>query len=168
MILIDWLCNTRDMLDFKLYPIADGLYIDDNYDYNIYMYLKYYDVMVNLQTADLFSAMYIADNLTTNIWHVVAQMEYLDWKDLRKNEEDFFFNTLKHIHIREEYEEKNSNVSWLLLEFKGKYYGEFEKGVTTKNRSNLIYLSSDYRTSKYMYEEYLALKGAKWKNEWNY
>ena len=168
MIIIDWLCHMKDRLDFKIFPIMDGLYIDDNYDYNIYTYLDYYDLLVNLQTSDIFAAMYIRDNLITHIWHVVAQMEYLDWKDLRCKDDDFFFNALKPIHIREEYEEKNSNTSWLVFEYKGKFYGEFEKGVTSKMRSNLIYLSSDYRTAKYMYEEYLALKGVKWKNEWNY
>ena len=168
MIIIDQLCNQRRVLDFKLYPIADELCIDDNYDYSIYMYLKYYDIIVNLQTSDLYSAMYIANNFTNNIWHVVAQMEYLDWKDLRKNEEDFFFNALKPLHIREEYVTKDEEASWLMFEYKGKFYGEFEKGTTSKMRSNLIYLSSDYRTAKYMYEEYLALKGVKWKNEWNY
>ena len=166
--LIDWLCNMRKSLDIKLYQIEDGLYIDDNYDYNIYMYLEYYNIMVNLNTSDLFSAKYIRDNLTSNIWHVVAEMEYLDWKDLRKNGEDFFFNALKPLHIREEYVTNNEEESWLMFEHKGKFYGEFEKGVTSKMRSNLIYLSSDYRTAKYMYEEYLALKGVKWKNEWNY
>ena len=78
MIIIDWLCHMKDRLDFKLFPIMDGLYIDDNYDYNIYTYLEYYDILVNLQTSDIFSAMYIRDNLIGHIWHVVAQMEYLD------------------------------------------------------------------------------------------
>ena len=166
MIIIDWLCNQRRTLDFKLYPVSDGIYVDDNS--NLYKYIIYYDILVDLHCNDIDSALFISDNFTRNIWHVVAKMEYLDWKDLRCKDDDFFFNALKPIHIREEYEEKNSNVSWLLFEFKGKFYGEFENGNITKMRSNLIYLSSDYRTSKYMYEEYLALKGVKWKREWNY
>lgn len=166
MILIDWLCNQRRLLDFKLYPVAEGVYVDDKF--NLYKYLNYYDTLVNLHCNDIDSALFIADYFSSNIWHVVSQMEYLDWKDLRKNEEDFFFNALKPLHIREEYVTKNEEESWLMFEFKGKFYGEFEKGVTSKMRSNLIYLSSDYRMSKYMYEEYLALKGVKWKYEWNY
>ena len=134
----------------------------------LYKYIIYYDILVDLHCNDIDSALFIADNFTRNIWHVVAKMEYLDWKDLRCKDDDFFFNALKPIHIREEYEEKNSNASWLLSEFKGKFYGEFENSNITKMRSNLIYLSSDYRTAKYMYEEYLALKGVKWKYEWNY
>ena len=166
MIIIDWLCNQREVLDFKLYPVSEGIYVDDNS--NLYKYINYYDILVDLHCNDIDSALFIADNFTRNIWNVVAKMEYLDWKDLRCKDEDFFFNTLKPIHIREEYEEKNSNSSWLLFEFKGKFYGEFENSIITKMRSNLIYLSSDYRTAKYMYEEYLALKGVKWKYEWNY
>ena len=165
MIVIDWLCNQRGILDFKLYPVAEGVYVDDKF--NLYKYLNYYDTLVNLHCNDIDSALFIADNFTSDIWHVVAQMEYLDWKDLR-GEDDFFFNALKSLHIREEYEEKNSNDSWLIFEHKGKFYGEFEKGITAKMRTNLMYLSSDYRTAKYMYEEYLSLKGVKWKNEWNY
>ena len=164
MIIIDWLCNQRRTLDFKLYPVSDGIYVDNNF--NFYKYIIYYDILVDLHCNDIDSALFIADNLTNHIWHVVAQMEYLDWKDLRKNQEDFFFNSIKPIHIREEYAEKNDIKSWFMFEYKGKFYGEFEK--KEKMRSNLIYLSSDYRTAKYMYEEYLALKEVKWKNEWNY
>ena len=166
MIIIDWLCNQRRTLDFKLYHISDAIYADDNF--NLYKYINYYDIMIDLHCSDIDSAIFIAENLTSNIWYVAAQMEYLDWKDLRKNEEDFYFNALKPLHIREEYVTKNEEESWLMFENKGKFYGEFEKGNTSKMRSNLIYLSTDYRTSKYMYEEYLALKGVKWKNEWNY
>ena len=164
MIIIDWLCNQSRLLDFKLYPVSDGIYVDDNF--NIYKYIEYYDILVDLHCNDIDSALFIADNLTSHIWHVVAQMEYLDWKDMRKNSTDFFFNSIKPIHIREEYAEKNDIKSWFVFEYKEKFYGEFEK--KEKMRSNLIYLSSDYRTAKYMYEEYLALKGVKWKNEWNY
>ena len=166
MIIIDWLCNQRRILDFKLYPVSENIYVNDKF--NLYKYIEYYDVLVDLHCNDIDSALFIGDNFTRNIWHVVAQMEYMDWEDLRIKDDDFFFNALKPIHIREEYEEKNSNASWLLFEFKGKFYGEFEKGVTSKMRSNLIYLSSDYRTAKYMYEEYLALKEVKWNHEWNY
>ena len=166
MIIIDWLCNQREVLDFKLYPVSEGIYVDDNS--NLYKYINYYDILVDLHCNDIDSALFIADNFTRNIWNVVAKMEYLDWKDLRCKDDDFFFNALKPIHIREEYEEKNSNASWLLFEYKEKFYGEFENSIITKMRSNLIYLSSDYRTAKYMYEEYLALKGVKWKYEWNY
>ena len=166
MIIIDWLCNKRRKLDFELNPVTESIYADDKF--NMYKDIKYYDILVDLHCTDIESALFISDNLTSHIWHVVAQMEYLNWKDLRCKDNDFFFNALKPIHIREEYEEKNSNASWLLFEFKGKFYGEFENSNITKMRSNLIYLSSDYRTAKYMYEEYLALKGVKWKHEWNY
>lgn len=165
MIVIDWLCNQRRTLDFKLYPVAEGIYADDNF--NLYKYIEYYDIMVDLHSNDINSASFIADIFTRNIWHVVANMEYLDWKDLRCKDDDFFFNTLKSIHIREEYEEKNSNVSWLLFEYAGNFYGEFEQ-FDAKKRSTLIYLGDEYKMSKLAYEEYLALKGVKWKNEWNY
>ena len=168
MIIIDWLCHMKDRLDFKLFPIMDGLYIDDNYDYNIYTYLEYYDVLVNLQTSDIFSAMYIRDNLINHIWHVVAHMEYLDWEDLRIKDKDFFFNSLKQLHIRLEYvSSNNAEEKWLMFEFKGEFYGEFEQ-FEAKKRSTLIYLGDEYKMSKLAYEEYLALKGVKWKNEWNY
>ena len=164
MIVIDWLCNQRRNLDFELCPVSESVYADNNF--NIYKYINYYDILVDLHCTDIDSALFIANNLTSHIWHVVAQMEYLDWKDMRKNSTDFFFNSIKPIHIREEYAEKNDIKSWFMFEYKGKFYGEFEK--KGEFRSNLIYLSSDYRTAKYMYEEFLALEGVKWKNEWNY
>lgn len=166
MIVIDWLCNQRGILDFKLYPVAEGVYVDDKF--NLYKYLNYYDTLVNLHCNDIDSALFIADNFTSNIWHVVARMTYMDWEDLRIKEKDFFFNSLKQLHIRLEYVgTNNAEEKWLMFEFKGKFYGEFEQ-FDEKMRSTLIYLGDDYRMSKLAYEEYLAIKAVKWKNEWNY
>ena len=166
MIIIDWLCNQRRVLDFKLYPLAQGLYIDDNV--NIYKYIKYYDIMVNLHCNDIDSAIFIANYLTRNIWHVVARMSYMDWEDLRIKDNDFFFNSLKQLHIRLEYVGNNNpEEKWLMFEYKGKFYGEFEQ-FDHRKRSTLIYLGDEYKMSKLAYEEYLALKGVKWKHEWNY
>ena len=166
MILIDWLCNQKRTLDSKLNPLAQGLYIDNNV--NIYKYIKYYDVMVNLHCNDIDSAIFIANYLTRNIWHVVARMSYMDWEDLRIKDKDFFFNSLKPLHIRLEYvDSNNAEEKWLMFEYKGKFYGEFEQ-FEGRKRSTLIYLGDGYRMSKLAYEEYLALKGVKWKHEWNY
>ena len=165
MILIDWLCNQRRTLDFKLYPVSDGIYVDDNF--NFYKYIIYYDILADLHCNDIDSALFIADNFTYNIWHVVAQMTYMDWVDLRVKESDFFFNSLRPLHIREEYVSNNETEERLIFEFKGKFYGEFEK-FKENMRSTLIYLGDDYKSSKLAYEEFLALKEVKWKNEWNY
>lgn len=160
MVIIDWLCNQRRTLDFKLYPVARDIYIDDNI--NIYKYLKSYDILVDLHSCDIDSAMFISDNYLKYIWHVVARMSYMDWDDLRINNTDFFFNSLKHLHIREKYVSNNEDEEWLVFECKGKFYGEFEHFEIGK-RSTLIYLGDEYRMSKLAYEEYLALKGVKWK-----
>ena len=165
MIIIDWLCNQRRTLDFKLYPVSDGIYVDDNF--NLYKYIKYYEILVDLHCNDIDSALFIADNFANNIWHVVAQMSYMDWEDLRIKDKDFFFNSLKRLHIRLEYVAANPEEEWLMFEFKGKFYGEFEQ-VEGRKRSPLIYLGDEYRMSKLAYEDFLALKGVKWKNEWNY
>lgn len=165
MIKIDWLCNQRGILDFKLYPIADGIYVDDNF--RLYKYLNFYDVLVDLHCNDIDSALFIADNFTRYIWHVVARMSYMDWEDLRRNGTDFFFNSLKQLYIREEYITISADEKWLMFEHKGKFYGEFEQGAI-KKRSTLIYLGDEYKMSKLAYEEYLVLKGVNWKNEWNY
>ena len=166
MLIIDWLCNQRRILDFKLYPVSENIYVDDNF--NLYKYIKYYDVMVDLHCNDIDSALFIGDNFTRNIWHVVAQMSYMDWEDLRIKDKDFFFNSLKQLHIRLEYvSTNNAEEKWIMFEFKGKFYGEFEQ-FDAKKRSTLIYLGDEYKMSKLAYEEYLALKGVKWKYEWNY
>ena len=166
MIIIDWLCKQRGILDFKLYPVSEDLYADDKF--NLYKYLNYYDILVNLHCTNIDTALLIADNFTINIWHVVARMTYMDWEDLRIKKSDFFFNSLRQLHIREEYVSNDETEEKLIFEFKGKFYGEFEK-FDTKKRSNLIYLGDEYRMAKLAYEEYLALKGGvKWKNEWNY
>ena len=95
-------------------------------------------------------------------------MLYMDWEDLRIKDSDFFFNSLKRLHIRLEYGgNNNAEEKWLMFEYKGKFYGEFEQ-FDSRKRSTLIYLGDDYKMSKLAYEEYLALKEVKWKNEWNY
>ena len=166
MIIIDWLCNQRRTLDFKLYPVSENIYVDDNF--NLYKYIEYYDALVDLHCNDIDSALFIGDNFTTNIWHVVARMTYMDWEDLRIKDKDFFFNSLKQLHIRLEYvSSNNAEEKWLMFEFKGKFYGEFEQFNANK-RSTLIYLGDEYKMSKLAYEEYLVLKGVKWKYEWNY
>ena len=166
MIIIDWLCNRRKTLDFKLYPVSKNIYVDDNF--YLYKYIEYYDVLVDLHSNDIESAIFISDNFTNNIWHVVAQMSYMDWEDLRIKDKDFFFNSLKHLHIRLEYVgNNNAEEKWLMFEYKGRFYGEFEQFISRK-RSTLIYLGDEYKMSKLAYEEYLVLKGVKWKHEWNY
>ena len=166
MIIIDWLCNQRRTLDFKLYPVSENIYVDDNFD--LYKYIEYYDTLVDLHCNDIDSALFIGDNFTTNIWHVVARMSYMDWEDLRIKDKDFFFNSLKQLHIRLEYvSTNNAEEKWIMFEFKGKFYGEFEQ-FDAKKRSTLIYLGDEYKMSKLAYEEYLALKEVKWKYEWNY
>ena len=164
--IIDWLCNQRRTLDFKLYPVTETIYIDDNF--NLYKYIEYYDILVDLHCNDIDSALFISDIFTRNIWHVVAQMSYMDWEDLRIKDKDFFFNSLKQLHIRLEYvSSNNAEEKWLMFEFNGAFYGEFEQ-FNAKKRSTLIYLGDEYKMSKLAYEEYLALKEVNWKYEWNY